>query len=142
MTRKIDLHVHTTASDGLYSPSEIIDYAIENGISTLAITDHDTIGGLQEGVHYAAKIGFDLIPGVEFNLDYHDGSFHLVGLFVDYNNADLIQATKRLEESRLSRVAKMVNSLKSHGYNIRMEEIEEEARGRINRQATYRKSSA
>jgi 3',5'-nucleoside bisphosphate phosphatase len=129
MNRKIDLHVHTKASDGIYTPKEIIDYAISNGITSLAITDHDTVGGLPEAMEYAKKIGFDLVPGIEFGLDYNAGSFHLIGLFVDFNNSTLIQVTERLKKSRMIRVVKMVELLKCEGCNIRLEEIEEEAMG-------------
>jgi len=129
MNKKIDLHVHTRASDGTYSPKEIIDYAIKNNISSLAITDHDTVAGLPEAMEYARKIGFDLVPGIEFGLDYNTGSFHLIGLFVDYCNSALIEATERLKKSRMIRVVKMIELLKCEGCNICIEEIEEEAMG-------------
>jgi 3',5'-nucleoside bisphosphate phosphatase len=129
MIKKIDLHVHTRASDGIYTPREIIDYAIKNNIFSLAITDHDTVGGLPEAMEYAGKIGFDLIPGIEFGLDYPAGSFHLVGLFVDYRNPVLIKATEMLKKSRMTRVVKIIELLKCEGCNICLEEIEEEAMG-------------
>jgi 3',5'-nucleoside bisphosphate phosphatase len=129
MNKRIDLHVHTRASDGIYSPKEIIDYAIKNNISSLAITDHDTVAGLPEAMEYAKKIGFDLVPGIEFGLDYHAGSFHLIGLFVDCYNSGLIEATERLKKSRMIRVVKIVELLNSEGCNICLEEIEQEAMG-------------
>jgi 3',5'-nucleoside bisphosphate phosphatase len=129
MNKKIDLHVHTKASDGTYTPKEIIDYAICNNISSLAITDHDTVAGLPEAMEYAKRIGFDLVPGIEFGLDYHAGSFHLIGLFVDFYNSALIEATERLKQSRMIRVVKIVELLKCEGCDIHLEEIEEEAMG-------------
>ncbi len=129
MNKKIDLHVHTSASDGIYTPEEIIDYAVKNNISSLAITDHDTVAGLPEAIEYAGKIGFDLVPGVEFGLDYPDGSFHLIGLFVDCFNQALLEATARLRKSRMARVVRIVELLNCEGFSICIEEIEEEAKG-------------
>ncbi|MBN2403014.1 MAG: PHP domain-containing protein [Spirochaetes bacterium] len=129
MIKKIDLHVHTKASDGIYTPKEIIDYAIANGISSLAITDHDTVDGLAEAMDYANKIGFELIPGVEFGLEYKAGSFHLLGLYVDYGNPALIEATEFLKKSRMIRLVKMVELLNNEGYNISLKEVEQEAMG-------------
>lgn len=129
MEKKIDLHVHTKASDGIYTPIEMIDYAIANGISALAITDHDTVSGLKEAVQYADKIGFDLIPGIELGIDYPSGSFHLLGLYVDYNNANLIEITEKLKRSRLIRIKKMVASLNEYGMDISLDEVEHEASG-------------
>ncbi|MFH0974388.1 MAG: PHP domain-containing protein [Spirochaetota bacterium] len=129
MEKKIDLHVHTKASDGILTPKEMIDYAVKNGISSLAITDHDTVAGLPEAMDYAKETGFDLVSGVEFGLDYKAGSFHLLGLFVDFCNPDLIAATERLKESRMIRLVKMVEILTCEGYSISLEEVEEEAMG-------------
>jgi predicted metal-dependent phosphoesterase TrpH len=129
MNKKIDLHVHTKASDGIYTPKEIIDYAISNGITSLAITDHDTVGGLPEAMEYAKETGFDLIPGIEFGLEYNAGSFHLIGLFVNFYNSTLLNATERLKKSRMIRLIRMVELLKEEGYNIPLEEVEEEAMG-------------
>ena len=76
----IDLHVHTTASDGQYSPSEIIFKAKEKNLTAIAITDHDTIDGLEEGKKAAENAGIKFIPGVELNIKNPTGEFHLLGL--------------------------------------------------------------
>lgn len=129
MEKKIDLHVHTKASDGTFSPFGIIDYAINRNICSLAICDHDTVAGVPEAMDYAGRIGFDLIPGVEFSLDYQGGSFHLLGLCIDYKNTDLIKITGELKESRIERIKKIVKTLKKDGYDIPLEEVEKEAMG-------------
>ncbi len=129
MEKKIDLHVHTKASDGIYTSIEIIDYAIKRGMSSLAITDHDTVSGLPEAMEYAKRIGFDLIPGIEFGLQYPAGSFHLVGLFIDYMNPALLEITERLKKSRLERIKKIVESLKECGIDIPLKDVEKEASG-------------
>ncbi|MBN2041306.1 MAG: PHP domain-containing protein [Spirochaetes bacterium] len=129
MQKKIDLHVHSKASDGLYSPSELIDYAISRNISVLGLCDHDTVAGVPEAVKYAGKKNMELIPGVEFSLNCSGGSFHLVGLFIDHQNKRMLEITEKLKESRMGRVEKMVESLVSDGYEISLEDIINEAKG-------------
>jgi predicted metal-dependent phosphoesterase TrpH len=76
----IDLHSHTTASDGILSPTELLTLAHETGLKALAITDHDTLGGLEEGASAARNVGIRFIPGVEIEINFPDGQFHLLGL--------------------------------------------------------------
>ena len=76
----IDLHVHTTASDGQYSPTQIIQKAHEKHLTIMAITDHDTIDGLEEGKKAAKDVGIRFVPGVELNINFPTGEFHLLGL--------------------------------------------------------------
>ena len=76
----IDLHVHTTASDGQYSPTEIIEKAASKNISLMAITDHDTAAGIDEAAKAAKKNNITLIPGTELNISFPTGEFHLLGL--------------------------------------------------------------
>ncbi|MCL1833365.1 MAG: PHP domain-containing protein [Leptospirales bacterium] len=125
----IDLHCHTTASDGIKTPAELIDYAISKNVNILAITDHDTIYGLKEGVDYALKKKFNLIPGIEFSIDYKGGSFHLVGLYIDYNYTPLIEKTIHLHEVRDNRVFRIINDLKIHGIDIPIEDVLQESTG-------------
>jgi predicted metal-dependent phosphoesterase TrpH len=125
----IDLHCHTTASDGIKTPTELIDYAIAEDIKVLAITDHDTISGLKEGVDYALKMEFTLIPGIEFSIDYKGGSFHLVGLCVDYNYTPLLEKTAYLHTVRDNRVFRIIDDLKIHGIAIPIEDVLHESTG-------------
>lgn len=129
MEKKIDLHVHTKASDGLYSPSEIIDYALSQNISVLGICDHDTVAGIPEAIKYANKKDMELIPGVEFSLNCQGGSFHLVGLFIDHLNKKLLEKTERLKDSRMERVIKMIELLSKEGYDVSLKEVQEAAKG-------------
>lgn len=126
---KIDLHAHTTASDGIYAPERLIDFAQSQGIAALAITDHDTVGGLAAAMAYAAGKPIDCIPGVELSLDYPPGSFHLVGLHIDYTNRALCDTLERLHRLRDTRIARIVDDLRSHGIDITLAEVEEESRG-------------
>ena len=125
----IDLHTHTTASDGIYSPAALIDLAIEKGVGVLAITDHDTVGGLAEALGHAAEKNFSLIPGIEFSIDFRGGSFHLVGLGIDHRNGDLLEVTEGLRKTRSTRITRIVEDLGKHGIVVSEEEIIKEAGG-------------
>ena len=127
--KKIDLHTHTTASDGIYSPRELIDVARQNGLIAMAITDHDTVAGLPEAMAYARSLGFRLYPGVEFSIEYDTGSFHLIGLNIDYTHEGLRRTVKDLAEHRGTRAYRIIDDLKRHGIDIPIDEVIAEADG-------------
>jgi predicted metal-dependent phosphoesterase TrpH len=129
MERKIDLHTHTTASDGIYSPPALIDYARKNGISTLAITDHDTVDGLEEAILYAKSADMELIPGIEFSIDYTGGTFHLVALGIDYRHPGYREVTEWLQHERDMRIVRMVDDLRAHDIAISIDEVRGESAG-------------
>src|SRR2546421_2235287 len=81
MTNYIDLHTHSTASDGIYSPTELFQRAKDNGLRVLALTDHDSTGGLDEAAQAARKLDIDFIPGIEINTDVSGGGGKIPGLF-------------------------------------------------------------
>src|SRR5438067_2072320 len=85
-TKMIDIHAHTTASDGSLTPTQLVQLAVETGLSTLGITDHDTVGGLAEGETAAGEAGIHFVPGIELSVDYKPGQFHLLGYFLDYRS--------------------------------------------------------
>ncbi len=125
----IDLHCHTTASDGIKTPSELIDFAIENNVSVLAVTDHDTVSGLEEAVNYAADKEIVLIPGIEFSIDYQGGSFHLVGLYINHEYTPLIEKTLHLQDVRDKRIYRIIEDLEKHGIEIPVEDVLAESAG-------------
>ncbi len=127
--KKIDFHTHTTASDGIYSPRQLIDLAVRNGVVAMAITDHDTVEGLPDAMEYAASLGFRLYPGVEFSIEYDTGSFHLIGLNLDYRHEVLRSTVKRLAEFRNARVYRIIDDLEKHGVDIPLDEVMEAAGG-------------
>ncbi|MFC1669616.1 PHP domain-containing protein [Spirochaetota bacterium] len=132
--KKIDLHTHTTASDGIYAPEKLIDMAIENNLIALAITDHDAIDGLQSAVNYAQNINIKFIPGIEFSVDYDMGSFHLVGLGIKPDDEKIIARTKKLQHSRDTRAKRIIEDLEKHDIHITIEEVlEESSSGSIGR---------
>lgn len=119
----IDLHSHTKASDGEKTPEELIDLAISKNITTLAITDHDTVDGIEIGENYAKDKNIKLIPGVELNAYVEKGQMHILGLFIDYKNTKFLGKLNYLKESRASRNDKFINELNKMGYQITMEEL-------------------
>lgn len=127
--KKIDLHCHTTASDGIRTPSELIDFAIEQGIDVIAITDHDTVSGVAEALSHGKSRNFRVIPGIEFSIEYQGGTFHLLGLNIDHTYAPMLEKLKYLQDARDSRIYRIVEDLAMHDINIPVEEVLEESRG-------------
>ena len=119
----IDLHSHTKASDGEKTLEELIDLAISKNISTLAITDHDTVDGLEIAENYAKNKNIKIIPGVELSAHVEKGQMHILGLFVDYKNTKFLEKLNYLKESRASRNEKFIKELNKMGYQITMEEL-------------------
>ena len=85
----IDLHTHSTASDGTFSPAELVRYAKEKGLSALALTDHDTVDGILEAQAEALKAGIEFVPGIELTVQWPTGEFHLLGLGCAINQRNL-----------------------------------------------------
>ena len=107
---KIDLHVHTTASDGLLSPKAIVAKAKENKIDILAIADHDTIDGIPEAMNAANEKGIRLIPALEISAK-HEKQIHILGYYVDYKDLKFQSFVNKLKNSREDRNQKMLKKL-------------------------------
>ena len=119
----IDLHLHTTASDGVMSPSEIVRYAKAKGLQSIAITDHDTIEGLAEGLSEGRRIHFEVIPGIEISAEHSPGSMHLLGFFLDIHHPLLNERLDHLQKARAERNPRIVEKLKRLGIQIAYEEV-------------------
>ena len=119
----VDLHLHTTASDGVKTPSEIVRYAKGKGLQAIAITDHDTIEGLEEGLSEGEKIGFEVVPGVEISAEHSPGSMHLLGYFLDIHHAHLRDKLNYLQKARAERNPKIIENLNRLGIRINYEEV-------------------
>jgi predicted metal-dependent phosphoesterase TrpH len=125
----IDLHCHTTESDGTFSPAELIDTARRTGITTLAITDHDTFSGSDQAAPLARAAGIDLIPAIELSTKLHGHSAHLLGYFPTQDpSAAIRQWIAGLQESRRDRNVRLIARLQELGLDITLEEVQ--ARGR------------
>ena len=125
----VDLHTHSTASDGSDSPTELIQLALETGLSAIALTDHDTQEGLAEARAAASSTDLELIPGTELSLNFDGGGMHLVVLWLEPGPGPLQDRLKGLQDGRGSRNARIVEVLESLGMPLTIEEIEEEAGG-------------
>ena len=118
----VDLHIHTTASDGSMSPSRIVEMALEKGLYAIAITDHDTVDGVAEAVDAARGTPLKVIPGVEISANYNGRDVHVLGLNLDWENPFLVSALKQVEDMRRSRNEGICSLLREHGINITAEE--------------------
>ncbi len=125
----VDLHTHSTASDGLLAPARLVALAIERGLRVLALTDHDTVGGVAEASQAAAGTDLRFIPGVELSTYVEAGEVHMLGYFIDPANPTLLEALGRFREAREGRAEGMVTRLRSAGASIRLERVLELAAG-------------
>ena len=123
---RIDLHTHSTASDGTLTPTELVDHACSSSISLLAITDHDTMNGVEEFERAASKRKLDHIPGIEFGTDYPDGTLHILGYYLDRENPDLVREIEHIRQSRSERALRMIERLREVGISISIEHILQE----------------
>ena len=119
----VDLHLHTTASDGVLSPSGVVRYAKAKGLQAIAITDHDTIEGCEEGLSEGERIGFEVIPGIEISAEYSSGSMHILGFFLDIHHPLLNERLEYLQKARAERNPKMVARLNQLGIEVTYEEV-------------------
>ena len=119
----IDLHLHTTASDGVMTPSEIVNYAKNKGLQAIAITDHDTVEGLKEGLLEGERIGLEVIPGIEISAEHSPGSMHLLGFLIDVNHPILKERLEYLQRARAERNPRMAEKLNKLGINITFDEV-------------------
>ena len=119
----IDLHVHTTASDGQYTPGQIIEKAAEKNITAIAITDHDTVAGLEEGAAAAKEHGITFVPGVELNISYPTGEFHLLGLGFKQISPSLTEILDNLVKNRELRNVQIIEKMREAGVDITLEEM-------------------
>jgi len=125
-----DLHCHTTISDGTFTPTDLINKAIEENFETIAITDHDNIEGVKEAQRAAKNSGLTVIPGVEISVEYSPGTMHMCGYFVDTENFYFRERLDYVQEARRQRNPKIVQKLRDTGFDITMKEIEQAAGGK------------
>lgn len=161
----VDLHVHSNRSDGSFSPTQLVDYACEKGLAAFALTDHDTIDGLEEAIRYAQELreeqnqaacapaeasqdrglqaakrrAPEVIPGIEFSTEYMGQDVHVVGLYIDYRNQDFTGQLKAFVDSRTARNRKMCALLQKNGIPVSYEELTAEYPDAVITRAHYAK---
>jgi predicted metal-dependent phosphoesterase TrpH len=125
MASRADLHTHSTFSDGVLSPTELIDLAYRRGVRIMSLTDHDTTEGLPEALAAAARYpDLTLIPGVEISTDIPGNEVHVLGHFVDWRNHDFQRRLRHMRQSRLGRARKMVDKLAVLGKPVSWERVQ------------------
>lgn len=127
----VDLHAHTTASDGSYTPSELVKYAKEKGLSAIAVTDHDTTAGVEEASIEGKKLGIRVIPGAELSTRVDDCDVHMTSLFINCKNERLIKRLDDMAASRQERNYKMVDKLHEAGFQIDRSDLDALGEGKI-----------
>ncbi|MDL1956122.1 MAG: PHP domain-containing protein [Candidatus Desulfofervidus auxilii] len=119
----IDLHTHSTASDGSFNPEELVLLAKKTGLKAIALTDHDTVEGLDKFLETGKKINLETIPGVELSAYFEKGTLHILGYFLDYHNKTFLSRLKSFQEARAERNPKIIKKLQDLGIAITYEEV-------------------
>ena len=113
-----DLHLHTHYSDGLCAPGEVVKMAVRAGLSWVAITDHDTVDGLEEGRVEAQRVGIGFVPAVELSVGFRDQDFHILAYWIDPGDSGLSTVLDQASRSRMVRARRIVSRL--HGLGVRL----------------------
>ena len=125
----IDLHTHSTFSDGTFTPLQLVKYAEEKGLKAFALTDHDTTEGVKEAKSIETNV--EVISGVEISTRYDKKEIHIVGLYVNENDADLNKQLKYYREKRVTRNFEILEKLNSLGVNITIDDVKERCTGDV-----------
>ncbi len=123
----IDLHIHSTTSDGTMSPGELVHYAQKKGLSAIAITDHDTIDGVDEALAAGQSIDLEVVPGIELSAKYCSYNVHLLGYLLDCRHKELHVALGQLQAGRIERNKKILVKLNQLGLKLQLHELEKSA---------------
>lgn len=126
----VDLHTHTTFSDGTYTPTKLVDEYFKLGVQVLAITDHDCVDGVQEALEATKKYDgkMKIIPGVELSTENDNRPVHILGYYVDVNNKPMLETMAWLRDSRDNRLFKMIDRLAELGFNISVDDCRTEGK--------------
>jgi len=121
--RRVDLHIHTTASDGLLTPEEVVEIAKKEGLYAISITDHDTIDGYLAAKKRAEQLEIELIPALELSTSYQGEDFHILGYLIDCENPEFLKKINSFQEERRTRGEEMVEKLNELGIDLSMETV-------------------
>ncbi|MGA7721105.1 MAG: PHP domain-containing protein [Ignavibacteriaceae bacterium] len=123
MSGKVDLHTHTSYSDGFNTPEELVIKAKNAGIDILGISDHDNVKGIYEAVEAGKRVGVEIIPGLEISSDLKDREVHILAYFFEPSNEELERYLTFFREERLKRAIRIVDKLKELGFNISIDDV-------------------
>ncbi len=133
MNNFVDLHTHSTASDGVYSPCELLHRAGGAGLRVLALTDHDSTDGIEEATQVAKTLAMEFIPGIEINTDGSGSEVHILGYFLEYQRPEFQNVLQVLRDARVHRGERMVERLNKQGIHITWERVRQIAHGAVGR---------
>ncbi len=119
----VDLHTHTTCSDGLARPEQMPDLAKKAGLKAVAVTDHDTTRAIDRALQAGSLLNIEVIPGVELSTMLDDNEIHILGYFIDWQNRNFGEKIRRLREGRLFRAEKILARLKRLGINLHIDQV-------------------
>lgn len=122
--RYVDLHVHSNASDGTLTPSEVVHLALQKNLAAIALSDHDTVKGVPEAISAAEGTTLEVIPATELSCYYQNVEIHVLGLFVDYKDADFQAKLEELEQERMQRNLDMIALFQRDNISITLEELQ------------------
>ncbi len=122
---RVDLHTHSTASDGELTPPELVRLALERGLGTIALTDHDSVAGIDAAQQAARGTSLQVIPGVELSADVEKGEVHVLGYFIDWHDAGFESMLIKFRDGRYGRAEKMARKLTALGAPISFERVKE-----------------
>ncbi len=129
----IDYQIQTTASDGKFSPRECVKMAKENDVLSIAITDHDTVGGINEALEAGKELGMEVIPGIELSCEYEKWGIHILGFGIDCSHQRLLQILGDFKRARETRAQNGIENLKRYGFAVEFEAVNKRAKGVISR---------
>ncbi len=122
--RYVDLHVHSNASDGTLTPSEVVHLALQKNLAAIALSDHDTVKGVPEAISAAEGTTLEVVPATELSCYYRNVEIHVLGLFVDYRDADFQSKLEELEQERMQRNLDMIALFQRDNISITLEELQ------------------
>ncbi|HHU49035.1 MAG: PHP domain-containing protein [Caldicoprobacterales bacterium] len=126
---RADLHNHTTASDGLLAPAQLIEYAVLKGLAAVAITDHDTVNGIDEALSAGRMREIVVIPGIELNTQLESKEIHILGYYINWKSRQLLEILAEMKNARKNRARKMIQKLvELYNFDINYDEILRQAR--------------
>jgi len=119
----VDLHVHTSYSDGVFPPERVVQEALRLGLKAVAITDHDCVDGIEPSIDAARDTSLEIIPGVEISSVKKDTEIHILGYFIDWRETALVKKLREIRENRVERIIEMLDRLKEHGVEISLDKV-------------------
>lgn len=118
-----DLHIHSNLSDGTNTPEEVVDLARSAGLTKIALTDHDTVMGIERAQIVGKEIGVDVISGIEFTTEAHNAEVHILGYFFNPKNIKLLEVLEKIQAGRVDRIHKIVKKLNELGLSLTADDV-------------------